>query len=98
MRFNRCGLVGVLLTAAAVGNGWNGLWANQGKNFDRLSDEDRAAFSERFTKEVWPEKYSTQKKMSSNGLTDQRSGAVGKYVRGGPLTVLSAASSLPLRR
>jgi hypothetical protein len=53
MKWNRCALAGVLLTVA-IGVGLPGLRAQQGRNFDRLSDEDRAVFAARFTKEIWP--------------------------------------------
>jgi hypothetical protein len=51
MRARRCLVVLALLGAVA---GANGLRAEQGKSFDKLSDDDRAAFAARFKKEVWP--------------------------------------------
>jgi hypothetical protein len=44
-----------LLTALALGLALRGgLRAAQAPNFDRLSEEDRQAFAERFRREVWP--------------------------------------------
>ena len=54
MRIKRCVVVSLLMLAAAMGSGWCALPAEQGKSFDKLSEEDRTAFAARFKKEVWP--------------------------------------------
>ncbi len=72
MRARRCVLLLGLLGLATAWSGLPGLGAGQKKSFDRLSDEDRAAFAVRFKKEIWP-------LLQRNG----KDGCVGCHAKGG---------------
>lgn len=50
----RAFLGGLLFIAVTLVLAWPNAQAQQGLNFDRLTDEDRQAFQKRFEKELWP--------------------------------------------